>query len=113
MSSRAVDLARPEAPLVGVIDVDDHHDARLRREPDERDDADPDGRRQIVSKKPEGPSAPDEREGHREEHDEHLGEVLELQIEEHHDVTRSAMGMSTFMRSSMSARSSYCPVHLR
>jgi hypothetical protein len=70
------DQAARLAALEGVVDVDDHHDAGLRGQPDERDDADPDRRRQPVVEQPHQPDAADERERDRQQDDQHLDEFL-------------------------------------
>jgi hypothetical protein len=52
--------------LESVIDVDDHDDASLGRQPDESDDADPHRRREAIVEQPHQPDAADEGKRDRE-----------------------------------------------
>ena len=71
--------ALAHAAMEGLVDVDHHHDTGLHREADRRQQADPDGRGHRVVKQEERPEAPHQGEWHRNQHDERLGHVLELQ----------------------------------
>ena len=63
---------------IARVAVHHHHDAGLRGEPDQRDDADPHRGRQVVVEQRQQPDAADQRERHREQHDQRLGQVAEV-----------------------------------
>jgi hypothetical protein len=73
------------ARLPGVVEVDQHHHAGLRRHAGQRDEADRHGHRQVVAEQPHQPDAADQREGHREHHDQRLGHAPEVEVEQQED----------------------------
>jgi len=71
--------------LVRMIDVDDHDDAGLRGQADQRDDSHPHRRREPVVEQPHQPDTADEREWNRQQDDQHLDEVPKLQEQKQND----------------------------
>ena len=69
-------------PVVRQRQIEQHHDARLRVQAGERDDADPDRDADVVVEEIEKPDRADERERHRQHHDERFDERLRVEVEE-------------------------------
>ncbi len=59
-----------------VIEVEQHHDAGLGIEAGERDEADPHGDAHVVAEQVEQPERADQRERHRQQHDERLRDAI-------------------------------------
>src|SRR5712692_9753295 len=71
-----------EATIERFINVDDHHHTCLYCQAGHREQAHPDRRRVRVTQPKQGPEATDEREGHRGEDDQGLGQIAELKVQQ-------------------------------
>ena len=69
----------------GVIQVDQHDDAGLRRHPRQRDEADRHRDAHVVAEQPHEPHAAHQRERERKHHDRRLGHVPEVEVQQPED----------------------------
>ncbi len=69
----------------GVVEVDQHQDARLHRHPGQGDKAHPHRHREVEVEQPEGPDPAHDRQRQSGENEQHLLEAAKRQIEQQHD----------------------------
>ncbi len=69
----------------GVVEVEQHDHAGLRRDAGEGDEPDGDRDREVVIQQPYHPDAADQREGQGKHDDQHLGDAAEGEIEQQRD----------------------------
>ena len=78
-----------EAFSVGEVEIQQHEDAGLGVDAEQRDQPDPDGDAHVVAEQVQVPDGADGRERHRQQHDRRLHQRPRVQVQEHH--TRSSV----------------------
>jgi hypothetical protein len=68
-----------------VVEIDQHHHAGLGGDAGQRDEADRDRDAHVVVEQPHQPDAADQRERHRQHHDQRLGQAPEVEVEQQED----------------------------
>ena len=77
--------AAPPSLVEGEVEVEEHEDAGLGVDAEERDQAHPDRDAHVVAERPEEPDGAHGREGHGQQDDHRLRDRGGVQIEEHED----------------------------
>ncbi len=78
----SVSLAFRLDPFPGVFQIDQHHHAGFRRHPGQRDEAHRHRHAQVVIEQPQQPHAADQRERHRQHHDQRFRDAPEVEIQQ-------------------------------